>query len=269
MLPFFEPRDNPISFIKGSMGEFPPHFHREVELFCVTEGMAEVDISGNRKKLYAGDIAIVFPNEIHEYVGNTSNGHATLIFDPLTCPDFFSVFTNFVAKNPFLEQREQSPEFKEALKDLLSVLKKDSDVPTVLIKGHLTVLLYYLLGCVSTEKNLSSRNPDIVAQVINYVSLHYLEQISLESVSVSLGYSKYEISRVFSKKLGIHFNEYLNSRRTEHAVALLKDTSKPITEIAFASGFESLRTFYRVFSNKYRISPMKYRMNEGNLNGEM
>ena len=266
VLPFFEPRNNPISCIKGCMDEFPAHFHSEVELFCVTSGMSEIEVSGKRKKLFSGDIAIIFPNKIHEYFGHTTNDHITLIFDPLMCPDFFSVFANSYVKNPFVEHRDQSPQLKEALKNLLEVLKKDSDASVVLIKGHLTVLLYYLLGSVSTEESYFVRDPDIVAQVINHVSLHYLEPISLDSISVALGYSKYEISRVFSKKLGVHFNEYLNSRRTEHAVSLLKNTSKPITEIAFSSGFESLRTFYRVFSNKYHISPMRYRIHSSNQN---
>jgi len=261
MLPFFESRNSPITFYNGFIGRFPPHFHIEVELFYLMEGTAEIEISGNRKTLHAGDIAVIFPNEIHEYIGNTHNRNAIIIFDPMTCTDFFSHFTNFSAVKPFIENRAQSGELKDAMTNLLSILSSDSDVPTVLIKGYLTILLYHIFNCISTERKSSVDNSDIAAQVINYISLHYLEQINLESVSVALGYSKYEISRVFSKKIGIHFNEYLNSRRAEHAVMLLSDTSNSITEIAFASGFESLRTFYRVFSNKYNISPMKYRMN--------
>ena len=271
MQPFFESKHNRVSVISGEKSEFPPHFHKEVELFFLFEGGAEVGISGKKEKLNTGDIAIIFPNEIHEYnvVANSSSKHSILIFDPSLCVDFFSVFMNMTAKNPIIRSKEQPIELRDSIIKIITLLKKDPSTSEILIKGHLTILLFHMLNLISTEKNSYNANSDIAAQVINYISAHYLEPISLDSLSLSLGYSKYEVSRVFSKKLGVNFNGYLNSRRAEFAVSLLKDTSIPITEVAFASGFESLRTFYRVFSDKYKVSPMKYRMNNVDLNAEL
>ena len=56
-----------------------------------------------------------------------------------------------------------------------------------------------------------------------------------------------------------NFNQYLNETRVEYAHALLLYTNQTIMEVLENSGFESQRTFNRVFKEKYRISPREYR----------
>lgn len=56
------------------------------------------------------------------------------------------------------------------------------------------------------------------------------------------------------------FARYLALKRLAHARELLAQTSeRPVSSIAFASGFESLATFYRSFRNTVGVSPMDYR----------
>jgi AraC-like DNA-binding protein len=53
--------------------------------------------------------------------------------------------------------------------------------------------------------------------------------------------------------------EYINSLRLEEAKRLLDDSNLTIETIAFECGFNTARTFYRQFREKYRISPTEYR----------
>lgn len=74
----------------------------------------------------------------------------------------------------------------------------------------------------------------------------------LASVS---GVSEAHFARSFKQAFGIPPHRYLLTRRIERATALLRDTDLPITEIAFATGWESLGTFGRTFRDITGESP--------------
>lgn len=86
-----------------------------------------------------------------------------------------------------------------------------------------------------------------------------MEAISLTRMAKDLGYSPYSLSRVFSSTFHTNFNQYLNELRLGRAIDLLENTSETVTEIAWNSGFTSLRTFNRVFKDRFRLSPKEYR----------
>ena len=65
--------------------------------------------------------------------------------------------------------------------------------------------------------------------------------------------------RLFSKTFHRNFNQYLNDARLNYACQRLENTSDSITKICLDSGFESQRTFNRVFKERYKISPSDYR----------
>jgi AraC-like DNA-binding protein len=54
-------------------------------------------------------------------------------------------------------------------------------------------------------------------------------------------------------------HKYLQRRRVERAMELLRETNRPVTEICFDVGFNSLGTFSRTFSEIVGESPANYR----------
>lgn len=81
----------------------------------------------------------------------------------------------------------------------------------------------------------------------------------LEQVAVKFGWSSRQIRRIVHKELGVSPIELVLTRRLLLAKQLLTDTSLPISEVAFASGFSSLRRFNDAFSNRYGIPPTRLR----------
>jgi len=69
------------------------------------------------------------------------------------------------------------------------------------------------------------------------------------------GVSEAHFARSFKHAFGTPPHRYLLTRRIERATALLRDTDQPITEIAFATGWESLGTFGRTFRDITGESP--------------
>ncbi|MDR5839074.1 AraC family transcriptional regulator [Caballeronia sp. LZ034LL] len=69
------------------------------------------------------------------------------------------------------------------------------------------------------------------------------------------GVSEAHFARSFKRAFGLPPHRYLLTRRIEQATSLLRDTELSITEIAFATGWESLGTFGRVFRDIKGSSP--------------
>jgi AraC-like DNA-binding protein len=65
--------------------------------------------------------------------------------------------------------------------------------------------------------------------------------------------------RTFKQTFGETPHRYLQRRRLERAMALLRETDRPVTEICLEVGFTSLGTFSRTFRRVIGMSPSDYR----------
>ena len=65
--------------------------------------------------------------------------------------------------------------------------------------------------------------------------------------------------RTFKRTFGETPHRYLQRRRLERAMALLRETERPVTEICLDVGFSSLGTFSRTFKRVLGMSPSAYR----------
>lgn len=66
-------------------------------------------------------------------------------------------------------------------------------------------------------------------------------------------------SRSFREVFGETPHRYLQRRRIERAMALLRETDRSVTDIAIAVGFDSLGTFSRTFHKVVGLPPSLYR----------
>ena len=71
--------------------------------------------------------------------------------------------------------------------------------------------------------------------------------------------SEAHFARAFKQAFGVPPHRYLLTRRIERATALLRETDRPITEIAFETGWKSLGTFGRTFRDVTGESPGEIR----------
>jgi len=81
----------------------------------------------------------------------------------------------------------------------------------------------------------------------------------LEQVAGKFGWSSRQIRRIVHRELGVSPMELVMTRRLLLAKQLLTETTLPVTEVAFASGFASLRRFNDAFSGRYGIPPTRLR----------
>jgi len=86
-----------------------------------------------------------------------------------------------------------------------------------------------------------------------------LDEEGLDAVAARLGITDRHLRRAFGAEFGVSPVEYAQTQRLLLAKRLLTDTALPVTEVAFASGFGSLRRFNALFKQRYRLQPGQLR----------
>ena len=89
----------------------------------------------------------------------------------------------------------------------------------------------------------------------------------LEAIADQFELSSRQIRRIIRKELGVAPIQLLLTRRLLLAKQLLTETRLPVTEIAFASGFSSLRRFNDAFQTRYRMTPSRLRRKAADSSG--
>jgi AraC family transcriptional regulator of adaptative response / DNA-3-methyladenine glycosylase II len=88
---------------------------------------------------------------------------------------------------------------------------------------------------------------------------HLDEEAGLEAIADQFELSSRQIRRIVQKELGVPPIQLLLTRRLLLAKQLLTETALPVTEVAFASGFSSVRRFNDAFAFRYGMPPTRLR----------
>ncbi len=103
-------------------------------------------------------------------------------------------------------------------------------------------------------------------RTIAYIEEQLMEEISLECLPSTAGYSKYHLSRIFKQETGFTIGEYIRIRRLAMAASYLMYSNVSILTIAVTLQFQSQEAFTRAFKEVYALPPGKYRKVMQSLN---
>lgn len=98
-----------------------------------------------------------------------------------------------------------------------------------------------------------------VARGLRLIEEGYLDAASVEDLAERLGIGPRHLSRLFLKHVGASPRDIAATRRVQAAKRLIDRTELPMSEIAFASGFQSIRRFNDAFRQTYGRPPSAFR----------
>lgn len=90
-------------------------------------------------------------------------------------------------------------------------------------------------------------------------AVHAGHALPMAAVAARLGVTDRHLRRLFAQAMGVSPKAYLDTRRLLLAKQLLTDTRLPMTEVAQAAGYASLRRFHASFLSHYRLNPSALR----------
>lgn len=259
MLPIYEEITDELEIRHRKATHIPPHLHKSMECVLVTEGTLAIGVGPELYEMKEGDFAIIFPELIHHYqvFGEERCRAIYLYVDTSLITTFLTTLQQQCPKCPVIPKKQVDQDIPYALNSLLRQRHSKKDI--ILQQAFVQIILARSLPRFElVEKNTIGSN-DIVYQTVSYIAANFREPISLTEMAADLGFSPYTLSRVFSGTFHKNFNQYLNEVRLEYACSLLLYTNQTITDVFMNAGFESQRTFNRVFLEKFRMSPREYR----------
>jgi len=99
----------------------------------------------------------------------------------------------------------------------------------------------------------------VVRRALRLIQEGALDETSVEALAARVGIGPRHLHRLFVQHLGASPVAVAQTRRLHFAKRLLDETSLPMTEIALAAGYGSLRRFNHAFQTTYRRAPRDLR----------
>ena len=241
-----------------------PHLHREIELVCMYGGTTVAYADATRYEIHPGDIFLTFPDQIHYFETNEIEKYRLMIIKPDIMPELLDTLTMGVPESSVIRGGLNIPEIASLVDGLfLACSKKEHENPYVrsLRRGYLLALFSELLSRMSVNQPTVG-DSDALRTIVAFCARNFAENLSLSLLEEKLHLNKYYISHLFSEKLDIRFNDYVNSLRVTEAKRYLRNTDLSVTEISEIVGFNTLRTFNRAFMKQIGVAPSEYRKKE-------
>jgi YesN/AraC family two-component response regulator len=104
-----------------------------------------------------------------------------------------------------------------------------------------------------------STSDDSLARGLEYLNAHFHKNVSLETVASVCGLSRFEFSRLFRKKFGITFREYVIRCKIDKAAELLDNPHTLVIDVAHLVGITDPSHFARSFRRYTGMTPSEYR----------
>src|SRR5207237_9306790 len=98
-----------------------------------------------------------------------------------------------------------------------------------------------------------------VSRALRLIGEGALDDGDVDVLAQRLGITARHMRRLFEEHLGASPVAIAQSRRVHFARTLIADTSLPITDVAFAAGFSSVRRFNAAVKSAYRMAPREMR----------
>ena len=252
-----------------------PHWHNEFEINYVVSGSILYHREENKIIGHEGDIFLNPPNSIHSIFTHSTKKdtvYYTLVFkDSLLYSsakeqlyiDFFRHLNNHSAtvSSPIRKDHPYYEEIRTSVENIFSRKDQEDFTTMLLIKSELLRIMWYLWenGDIQLTNSNKTTQHDDVATILEYISHHYTENLSLPMLSTLVYISPTTLATKFKKEVGCSIITYVNQLRIQKACRMLCENQKKIIEISEECGFNSLSNFEKQFFKIMDIPPKKYR----------
>lgn len=222
-----------------------------VQIFWGCKGKGTLRLDGKKFVLKPGDVALMFPGESHGYIcGDESWELRWFTFDGPNADSFMRSYAY-----PRLN-KAAGPCPHRLFEELENSLRE----MTPFRQRRLVSIATEILALIGGPDDDGSRHGRLVRRFVELAQTNYSNStVNVNALADILEVHRSTLSRVFSERMLISPGEYLERLRMQHALALLKDSDKNISEIAELSGISDASYFSRSVRRATGLSPRQYR----------
>jgi AraC-like DNA-binding protein len=169
--------------------------------------------------------------------------------------------------NTLNKHQQIDPAISGILQNILNCPFSDG-LKKIFLREHLRALLiiqFYQFHNVVTTKTLSidnritSKDREILNEIKNHLDINFLNPTTLQGLSKQFGINEFKLKYGFKVLFNTSTIRYLQQKRLELSLLLLRDTNKTISEIADHLGYTHANNFSIAFRKTFGNSPQNYR----------
>ena len=254
------------AYCANGAAEVITHYHREIELIAITEGLAEFYINSKCYLAKKGDILIIPPYALHRgrTAENVESSYDCICFDlQLLCDEnlknalesqAFSIISPICSESPYSEQLQAH------IKNAVLACEKNEAGWELEAIGNMSLLFGILKKNYLIPKKAESNKETLFGEkVMTYLLGNSSRAITSRDAAAALYMNPSYFCRLFKKTFGYTFEKYLLIYRLEKSRLYLTNTTLPIIEIAFRLGFQNCSYFGKTFKERFHTTPLSYR----------
>lgn len=252
------------------------HWHKEIEICYIKQGMGKYLINGRDYTFSSGDIFIIGNDDIHLCHDDKELIMQVVMFDPNFLQSGHAASFDYEYLRPFLESSKQFSrkiDSKNAITVQLTALLTQMEAEYITMHNGYNLMIKALLlqflalvirhcftqESTSSEKRISYSATEKIRSIITYLEKNYTYKISLGFLSETFDISVPYLCSTFKSFTGSSPIDYLIRRRILMAKTMLHSTESTIIKISEDCGFDSLSNFNHMFKSLTGLSPTEYR----------
>lgn len=279
----FSAPGRPVTCFVHAHYQMALHAHEFMEINVVISGKGKHCFEQDSFPTSAGDVFVILPHVQHGYVQEKPMDVYHMLLQPAfinqhkieiqTLPGYLLLFTvepYFRTETGFRNHLRLDHDRHQRVVDILDMIQREvvetgagsfQSVESLTL-GFIAVLCRYYMEqhaeCESDETNQHAPSRAI-RLAIEFVTSHYADKISLDSLAQAAHMQRNYLCRVFHKVTGLSPMDYVNQYRLNMAWRLLQGTDLNVTEIAHETGFYDSAHFTHLFSRAFGRPPSHFR----------
>ncbi|WMC91825.1 AraC family transcriptional regulator [Kineothrix sp. MB12-C1] len=239
------------------------HWHDSVEIFLVFEGEIDFYINTSHYGLSRGMFIIVNSNEVHS-IDVPKENFTVVLQIPQEEFDKYKDEEYLLFRHTSEGYKEEDAQFVRLIRRMYTAYAEkrygyELEVLSDYYKMLHVLMTRYRERDVDKERVKQSRQIEKLFKITSYIQEHFREDMTLEHVAETFGFSPTYLSRIFKKYANVNYKTYVLNVRVEHGFKELLNTDISVNKIAENNGFPDSRSFSKAFAARFGISPDKYR----------
>jgi AraC-like DNA-binding protein len=249
------------------------HYHDDYELHYVVATSGKFFVGDYIGHFAPGNLVLVGPRLPHNWISNDLPPQGVvlrdqcIVFNVAPIESSSTLFPEIKEVLPMLELASRGIEFFDVSERVAPYLERIFNSQNITRLGVFFELLgelsrcedYRLLSSQVFHGNGDEKSQSQINAVVNYISEHYAEPISLPDIAKLFKMSESHFSRVFRRDTGNSFVDFLTLLRINRACQLLMQTDGKISTICYDVGFNNLANFNRRFLEIKNTTPSAFR----------
>lgn len=231
------------------------HWHEHVEVLYISNGEAMVNLNNRQFAVKKGDIVVINSNTLHsmptkpvdctyyciiiskQFFNNILSNHDHFFCDHINSKELSQIYDSIIR-----EMKEKQPHYKLQVQSLCASLL-------------ITLARQYSLNQEDFFDSSDNQKQNIVKKAIAFINSNYQDNITIDSIALHVGFSKYYLCHVFKEMTGQTVIDYVNVLRCNQVKNMISSGSANISQSALSCGFNNLSYFTKTYKKHMGVLP--------------